>query len=337
MRLVRAAVSVSALALAAVVLIPTTAEAVAERGDPTPLPSATESTPYSTSETDPLSGPLVRTVRYGKQPRQRMDVWQHEDSLDGVLRPAVFIIHGGWWNSGDKKSMRSIVRPYFDMGYTVFNLNYRLASDAPWPAQRTDVLRALATARRHGRLYGFDIDRYAIIGFSAGGHIATAVGTYGDGIPGLRAVVGVSPVVSPLTAYVDGDVGASPKQHHLRMAAVRLAGNCLPTSRRCAKVWRSMEVPWHASKHDAPVLTLHSEDEFVPPYQSELLKEQLSRVGVPMNIRVVPGDNHSTDMYRLPGVAEGVQKWVSAKLSAPDPRPTRTQRNQDQDGGGVRN
>ncbi|GII80920.1 hypothetical protein Sru01_59020 [Sphaerisporangium rufum] len=298
----RSAVTVGALALAAVLFTPAAAGPAA--ADPTPAPTAPAET---------FTDPVVRTFSYArKSPRQRMDAWWRPKS---GRNPGVFILHGGWWSAGDKRYMASIVRTYADMGYTVFNLNYRLSGEAAWPAQRTDVLDAIATARRHADYFSFDPDRYVVVGFSAGGHIATAVGTYGDGVPGLRGVVGVSPVVSPLTAYSDGDLGADYEQRRLRQAAVTLAGGCRPTG-PCARVWSSMEVPWHASRHDAPVLSVHSSDEFVPAYQSELLKEELNRVGVAMNVRVVPGVLHSTALYREPGVAESVREWVAGKLGA---------------------
>lgn len=318
----RSAVTVGSLALAAVLLSGSLAPAHAQPSPPatpTPTPTATtqpdgkgRATPDpDASMTEIPPGVVVRTVRYGRHVRQRMDVWYRED---GTVRPGVFIIHGGWWNSGDKRSMASIVRGYVEQGYTVFNLNYRLSQDAPWPAQRVDTLTAIQTARRYAKRFGFDRDRYAIVGFSAGGHLAAAAGTYGAGRPGLKAVVGVSPVISPMTAFVDGDEGATPAQQRLRRAAVALAGNCLPTRLRCEKVWRSMEVPWHAGPGDAPMLTLHSQDEFVPPYHSRLLKEQLNKAGVPMTIRVLPGNAHSTALYRQPGVAEGVHSWLAARL-----------------------
>ena len=314
--LVRSAVTVGSLALAAVLLSGSLVPAHAQPS-PSASPSASatakaERTPEPTATmTEVPPGVAVRTVRYGRHVRQRMDVWYRED---GLARPGVFVIHGGWWNSGDKRGMASIVRGYVEQGYTVFNLNYRLSQDAPWPAQRTDTLDAISTARRHAKLFGFDPNRYAVVGFSAGGHLAAAVGTYRNGLPGLRAVVGVSPVISPMTAFVDGDEGATPAQQRLRKAAVALAGNCLPTRPRCAAVWRSMEVPWHASRGDAPMLTVHSQDEFVPPYHSQLLKEQLGRFRVPMNIRVLPGAQHSTALYRQPGVAEGIQSWLALRL-----------------------
>lgn len=316
----RTIVSVGALALAVLVVTPSTAQAAVApaegaitsvlSGSPvsSPSPSATP----TAEETAPAPDIRVRTVRYGKHVRQRMDVYQHPDK-NKTARPGVFLIHGGWWNSGDKRYLNGVARHYANLGYTVFNLNYRLAQHARWPAQRTDALDAIATARKHAALFGFDPNRYAIIGFSAGGHIATAVGTYRNGQPGLKAVVGISPPISPLTAYSDGDQGAAPEQHKLRQAAIRLAG-CHPTG-KCARIWSSMEVPWHASKGDAPIFTVHSTDEFVPPYHSELLQEQLAKAGVAMNVRTVPGTAHSTALYRMPGIAEAIQLWVTAKLS----------------------
>ncbi|WP_308250058.1 alpha/beta hydrolase [Sphaerisporangium fuscum] len=318
----RSAVTLSALALAAVLLAPVAAEAA-----PTPTPTPTP-TPSPTSSESTSSSLVVRTFSYGRESaHQRMDVWWKPDA---GRRPGVFIIHGGWWSGGDKKYMKAVSQSYADMGYTVFNINYRLSQEAAWPAQRTDTLDAIATARRHADFFSFDPDRYVVIGFSAGGHLATAVGTYKDGLPGLRGVVGISPVVSPLTAFNDGEEGADYDRRKLRQAAIALAGGCLPEG-ACAKVWASMEVPWHASRHDAPVLTVHSSDEFVPSYESELLKERLNRVGVAMNIRVVPGTYHSSPLYREPGVATGVQEWVAGKLAAParstaTPQPTSTQR-----------
>jgi acetyl esterase/lipase len=297
----RTAVGFGALALAAIILSsPGPASATPVGGDPTPSPT----------ETAPPSLEDRATFAYGKHTRQRMDIWWRKD---GVVRPAVFVIHGGWWSGGDKKFMTEVSRSYFQLGYVVVNINYRLAQDAAWPAQRADALDSIATVRRHAAQFNMDPDRYALIGFSAGGHIAAAVGTYGDGVPGLRGVVGISPVVSPRTAFEDGDEGADHEQRKLRKATIALAGNCDPTE--CPRIWSSMEVPLHATPRDAPMLSVHSTDEFVPPYQSEMLKQALNGVGVAMNIRAVPGVQHSSPLYREPGVAESAQSWIIARLA----------------------
>ncbi|MGR6914754.1 alpha/beta hydrolase [[Actinomadura] parvosata] len=298
----RTAVFVSALALAAVALTPVAASASME-----PTPAPTVDTPV---DAEGIGGLSVETVQYGPHKRQSMDVWW---TPDGQQRPGIFLIHGGWWSSGDKKYMKEITRGYAELGYTVFNLNYRLSGDAAWPAQRTDALTAIATARKHADRYAFDPNNYVLVGFSAGGHIAAAVGTYGDGIGGLKGVVGLSPIISPLRAYADGEKTTDANKRRLRSAAIKLAGGCPPKG-KCSRVWASMEVAWHASRKDAPMLTIHSENEFVPPVQSELLKQMLGQVGVQVSVFTQPGTNHSSPLYREPGVAERVQAWIASRI-----------------------
>lgn len=299
---VRTAVSASVLALAAVVLTPVAASAAKE---PVPSPTVDQQV-----DADGLGGLSAETVKYGSHVRESMDVWW---TPDGQQRPGIFLIHGGWWSSGDKKYMKEITRGYAELGYTVFNLNYRLSSDAVWPAQRSDALAAIATARRHADRWAFDPGNYVVVGFSAGGHIAAAVGTYGNGISGLKGVVGLSPIISPLRAYTDGENSTDPNKRRLRTAAIKLAGGCAPKG-KCSRIWASMEVAWHASRKDAPMLTVHSQNEFVPPAQSQLVKQTLGQVGVPVTVLTAPGISHATAIYREPGVAEKVQAWIEARI-----------------------
>ncbi|MBA2895882.1 alpha/beta hydrolase [Nonomuraea soli] len=295
--------SASVNAAAASTLSSTSARAAK---DPTPEPTV-----HTTTDPFGVGGFAFETISYGPHKRQAMDVWW---TPDGMKRPGIFLIHGGWWSSGDKTQATSIARSYAELGYTVFNLNYRLSGDAAWPSQRSDVFDAIHTGVKSAERWQFDPKKYVILGFSAGGHLATAVGTFGDGeLPGLKGVVGVSPVVSPLLAFHDGDETFDPNRRKLREAAVQLAGGCEPLG-KCSRVWASMEVQWHASRGDAPVLTVHSQDEFVPPSHSVRLKSMLGQVGVPMTVLTVPGIAHSSPLYRTPGVAERIQKWIIEKI-----------------------
>ncbi|MFD2349012.1 alpha/beta hydrolase family protein [Nonomuraea ferruginea] len=62
------------------------------------------------------------------------------------------------------------------------------------------------------------------------------------------------------------------------------------------------------------MLTVHAQDEFVPPQQSELVKDALGKLGVPVKIITVPGQSHSTTLYREMGVAERVQAWIASRI-----------------------
>jgi acetyl esterase/lipase len=67
-------------------------------------------------------------------------------------------------------------------------INYRLAPAHPWPAQRDDVLAALAWLKAHARQLDLDPHRLVVLGRSAGGQIATAV-AYGAHDPDIRGVI----------------------------------------------------------------------------------------------------------------------------------------------------
>src|SRR5690606_7459484 len=132
---------------------------------------------------------------------------------------------------------------------------------------------------------------------SAGGHIAAAVGTFGNGVQGLKGVVGLSPIISPLRAYTDGAAAVEPAKVRLRKSAIRLAGGCHPKG-KCSRTWASMEVACDASRTDVPMLTVHAKAEFVPAVQRELLKKCLGMLGVLVKTFTMPGKSHSTAVYR---------------------------------------
>src|SRR5260221_8940156 len=57
------------------------------------------------------------------------------------------------------------------------SINYRLVQTALWPAQIEDCKAAIRWLKAHARNYGYDADRIAVVGESAGGHLAAMLGT----------------------------------------------------------------------------------------------------------------------------------------------------------------
>lgn len=101
--------------------------------------------------------------------------------------PCVVVIHGGGWDSGDRRQLPSLNHWLARQGCAVAAVSYRLAPAHPWPAQREDLLAALAWLKQHGPGHGIDATRLVLLGRSAGGQIATAVGYLGD--PAVRGVI----------------------------------------------------------------------------------------------------------------------------------------------------
>lgn len=92
--------------------------------------------------------------------------------------PVVVWIHGGGFRAGDRRSLPHTVRPnaVFDAlttaGLACATIDYRLAGEAIWPAQRDDVNAAIDSIAAHADQYGIDADRVGIWGESAGAHLA---------------------------------------------------------------------------------------------------------------------------------------------------------------------
>src|SRR5439155_1342197 len=89
--------------------------------------------------------------------------------------PVLVYLHGGGWVAGSSKSHRKLAFRFAEAGFLVFNVDYRLAPEAPFPAPYDDCEYAVRWAARVARDYGGDPDRLAIGGDSAGGNLSAAV------------------------------------------------------------------------------------------------------------------------------------------------------------------
>lgn len=95
---------------------------------------------------------------------------------DGQVYPALLMVHGGGWNSGDKSLQVPMAQQIAAKGYVTIPVEYRLIPEAVYPAGLHDVKTAVRWARANAEKYGIDPDRIAISGCSAGAQLATLVG-----------------------------------------------------------------------------------------------------------------------------------------------------------------
>ncbi|WP_438480246.1 alpha/beta hydrolase [Oleiharenicola lentus] len=107
---------------------------------------------------------------------------------DTTMRPCLVVIHGGGWDGGDRTQLAAWNRRWVARGYVVAAISYRLAPQFIWPAQREDVRAAIDFLKTNSKRLGIDSQRFVIIGRSAGGQLATAVG-YGARDPAIRGVI----------------------------------------------------------------------------------------------------------------------------------------------------
>ncbi len=95
-------------------------------------------------------------------------------------KPAVVLVHGGGWSSGNRRLMYPLADYLVRHGYIGIPVEYRLSPEARYPAAVDDLKDAVTWAFENGRDVGVDTDKVAILGCSAGAQLAALVGlTYG--------------------------------------------------------------------------------------------------------------------------------------------------------------
>ncbi|WP_240489746.1 alpha/beta hydrolase [Actinomadura atramentaria] len=282
--------------------------------------------------------PKFGTYSFGHDRRQRIDAYWRPTAKDArpktdagddrrvavstapgeKPRPAVLLLHGGYWLEGDKSGWTYFARRLTDEGFAVFASDYRLAgtgADAVWPAQRDDALSALEFVKKNAGRWNVDPDRIVVVGSSAGGMLATQLGTYGEGGSLVRGVVALSPVNNPYLAYEDGGVPtADARQRKLRRAVIDLVG-CTPSpeDEECWSRVTDADSATHASTGDAPMLLMHAADDFVPVAHSTGLASALRADGVSVTVKTVPHVGHGTGQLTDPQVYPRILAFLKAR------------------------
>ena len=240
--------------------------------------------------------------------RARLDIYTPAGARPVRGWPAVLAIHGGGWRGGSKRDYGQMAAALVEHGYVVVAVDYRLSRPgAPsWPANCDDLRAAVRWLRGHAAGYGVDPDRIAVMGASAGGHLAALLATCPEGPssssmphPAIPASAAKPPAISArvqavIDFYGPSDLPAlaaeSPPAG--RSLALHLGGGPdeVPDRYEAASPAR------HVTRDTPPMLLIHgAHDWLVPLDQSRRLSAALAAEGVPHRLIVVEGAPHGFD------------------------------------------
>jgi len=94
--------------------------------------------------------------------------------------PLIIWVHGGGWMHNNKYSdmsyMQGTIRALLDKGYALASIDYRHSTTKIFPAQIQDCYQGVEYLYQHAAQYKLDRDRFVMMGFSAGGHLASLLG-----------------------------------------------------------------------------------------------------------------------------------------------------------------
>jgi len=99
------------------------------------------------------------------------------------VRPAMVVFPGGGYYSCSDREAEPVALSYMAEGFQAFVLRYTVGPDAPFRYALEDGKMALTYIREHAEELGVDLDKIAVAGFSAGGHLAACMGTMAEPRP----------------------------------------------------------------------------------------------------------------------------------------------------------
>ena len=208
--------------------------------------------------------------------------------------PTLMYFHGGGWTGGSKEASVLTFLPYLEMGWSVVNVEYRLARVSLAPAAVEDCLCALRWVIRNAKEYGFDTSKIVVTGNSAGGHLALTTG------------------MIPASAGLDRQCPGTPGNEELKVAAiVNWYGITDVAELLDGPNMKTYAVTWLASLPNRkevaervsplryiraglpPVITVHGDaDPTVPYTQATRLRDALAKAGIRNELVTVPGGKH---------------------------------------------
>jgi acetyl esterase/lipase len=122
------------------------------------------------------------------QSRQCLDLYLPQTKPEKPL-PLLIYIHGGGWEGGSKDQAGALFAFLQGGQFAGASIGYRLTDQASWPAQIHDCKAAIRWLRAHAAEYGYDAERMAVYGISAGGHLVSLLGLT-SGVAELEGSIG---------------------------------------------------------------------------------------------------------------------------------------------------
>jgi acetyl esterase/lipase len=244
----------------------------------------------------------LRNLAYlpGGHERHTLDLFLPDPaSQSRFSAPLLLWIHGGALLGGDKENC-----PYLwlvERGWAVASTNYRLSSQARYPAAVSDVASAVRFLKSRSETCQLDTKRLALAGHSAGGYLAGLVGVAGNenvfrAGPQARLSVRVSHVIfqSGLSDFADLYTGPNPVQARPEDApeALFYGGSVLKFPREARESCPLTYIMPERKNLPKFFITHSIDDNVVPIRQAERLASALELARASVVFRRLPSGGH---------------------------------------------
>jgi acetyl esterase/lipase len=234
----------------------------------------------------------------------KLDVYL-SPSQETTLRAAVVVVHGGSWNAGERSDYPFWNEWLARQGYAVFDVDYRLAPQPNWLTATGDVKCAVGWVRANAGRFAVDPARIALLGRSAGGHLAllAAYSTNEAALPPSCAAPDAS-VRAVISLYAPTDLKwgyEHPANRRVLDGPVKIRNFVGGTPASAPEAIRLASATTHVNSLSPPTLLFHGgRDQLVSDRHMAMLTERLSQHRVPHRTLLIPYAQHAFD-YNFDG------------------------------------
>lgn len=204
--------------------------------------------------------------------------------------PAVVFVHGGGWMRGDPSQAAGNALHFAREGIATVSISYRLAPASRFPAPLDDVRHGLRWVRAHAGELGIDPERLALLGVSAGAHLAVLahlahdIADLAPDLPGPLREVSES-VRCVIAHYGPYDIGRRRSDMVDALMGERVED---------AEWTRRASPLAHAARATAPILLIHgTADQLVSWRESERMHAALQEAGKASELLLLDGAPHA--------------------------------------------
>lgn len=185
---------------------------------------------------------------------------------------------GGYAHVAVDHEGKAVADWFNSIGVATFMVRYRIAPKYHHPAPLSDAQEAVRIVRTQSHKWGIDPGRIGVMGFSAGGHLASCVGTIFDEHEYSRPdfMILVYPVIT-----------LNPPYAHMGSRANLLVAH--PDE----KLINELSTETRVTKRTPPTFLIHTgEDAGVPCENSIMFYTAMHKAGVPGEMHIYPNGPH---------------------------------------------
>lgn len=276
--------------------------------------------------------PTYKDIAYAStSSTQKLDLYLPPG--DGPF-PVVINIHGGGFKLGDKSMVDQVLgKSLLNEGYAIASIDYRLSGEAQFPAAVLDAKAAVRFLRANAAQYKLNPDKIAAFGQSAGGNLASMLGTTGDVAefddPNLGNTGASSRVQAVINWFGPNDFGqmdvqaktqgcsASDQAHNKADSFESLyLGAAVPTVPELVKQANPIT---YISQDDPPFLIQKGDQDCtVPVENTKMLADALQAAGLDVQYDLLKGVGHGdgwfTTVFQSEGNIQTVLNFLNTKL-----------------------